>query len=189
MSTDATDMSNPFRCRLCDQQYTGDNDLVAHFIQVHPNEKPYKCPRCNKSCAEAVRTLTRHYDYNEKCLALGEDSATNNAAAPAAAPAPAPAVAPSATPSAAVAATATTTPAPPLDTKSDTDEDEVADDQKSGNAKVDEDKEEEGYEEGDFEKKEQAKTLLEIEEEDILELIEKLKARLATIRLQRKALE
>ncbi|KAK8205224.1 hypothetical protein IWZ01DRAFT_559869 [Phyllosticta capitalensis] len=185
MSTDATDMSNPFRCRLCDQQYTRDNDLVAHFIQVHPNEKPYKCPRCNKSCAEAVRTLTRHYDYNEKCLALGEDSAASNTAAPAVAPV----AAPSGNLSAAAAATSTAIPAPPLETTSDADEDEADDDQESGNTKADEDKEEEGDEEEDEEKKEQAKTLLDTEEQDILELIVKLRARLAAIRLQRKALE
>ena len=40
----------PYRCSICDYNFSQKNNLKAHVESVHENVKPYNCVICNYSC-------------------------------------------------------------------------------------------------------------------------------------------
>ena len=59
MDTSVHEKKKPFKCDICDYNFSGKGNLKRHTDSVHEGKKPFKCDICDYSCS-AKGTLTTH---------------------------------------------------------------------------------------------------------------------------------
>ena len=51
MDTSVHEKKKPFKCDICDYNFSGKGNLKRHTDSVHEGKKPYKCSICDKRCS------------------------------------------------------------------------------------------------------------------------------------------